>query len=57
MAREMDADALAVRWSYPSDGPNFMRTFIVTLPPRSTVNGEVTIKGRNSGYFVMSKQF
>jgi hypothetical protein len=51
------ADAEAVRWSYPSDDPNFMRTFIVKLPLKSTVNGEVMVKGKNSGFFVMSKQF
>ncbi len=26
-------------------------------PLKSTVNGDVAVKGRNSGFFVMSKQF
>jgi Domain of unknown function (DUF4347) len=50
------ADATGARWAYPSDAPNFARTFTIKVPLKSTVNGEVLVKGRNSGFFVMSKQ-
>ncbi|HEY3743010.1 MAG TPA: DUF4347 domain-containing protein [Bryobacteraceae bacterium] len=50
------ADSNGVTWTFVDDDPKFTRTFRVTVRLQTTVNGDITISGRNSGFFTMSKQ-
>ena len=45
-----------VTWSFDDDAKDFKRDFQVATPLKTTIDGTVTIKSRNSGFFVMSKQ-
>jgi len=47
----------SIDWSFSDDAHGWKRTFEILTPLKSTVNGKITIDGREHGFFTMSKQY
>ena len=47
---------VSVEWSFSDDTPGWTRTFAVTTPLKSNLDGKITINGNPHGFFQMFKQ-
>lgn len=45
-----------IQWSFSDDAAGWVRIFEILTLLKATLNGKITIKGRDHGFFTMSKQ-